>query len=305
MSQSGATAQQLGGSKGPNVGAIAGGVIGGVVVIALGTYLIWRFFIKKKQQVYDDAILFEEEDEVPKLEKTFAARRTGRSSTVASVASSAFTRASNVIQIAFIPGITDRSGNAIPPVPPIPIPTRPSPSIMLSSGQDHYFMPSDLRDSTFTSYTDATGETESVNTRQSLTPSIARGSVASTIFRNATVVNAEAIQLGRAAMVSVRGTPIDTPSAVPAVPKIDYTRYRDSDARNSQLVDLTPSTAGGNQPNPGLLQPTVFSAVRRGPADLTAAITEATRRASRAPTHGGLGSLPTRDPSPFSDEHEI
>jgi len=37
---------------------------------------------------------------------------------------------------------------------------------------------------------------------------------------------------------------------------------------------------------------------------LTAAIEEATRRASRPPTHGGLGSL-RRDPGPFSDDNRL
>lgn len=280
-----------------------------MLVIAVATWLIWRFFIKNKQQAYDDVLV--EEDQVPEVEKNqFSAQRSARTSThtVESFASTAFTRASNVIQIAFIPGITDRSGNAIPPVPPVPIPTNPSPSAALSNGMDHYFMPSDLRDSTFTGSSD--DESRDSITRQSLSPSLFRGSVASTIFRNGAVVDAEAVQTahrGRAAVVSVRGTPTDTPpSGVPAVPKIDYVKYSAQDSHDSQLINLGNSTAGGPSRAPGLLQPTTFTGMpaRRIPTDMTAAITEATRRASRVPTHGGLGSL-QRDASPFSDEHAI
>lgn len=323
-----------------------------MLVIAIATWLIWRFFIKNKQQVYDDVFDDEAADEVPEIEKTtggFSARRSARASThtVESFASSAFTRASNVIQIAFIPGITDRSGNSaiVSPVPPVPIPTsNPSPSAALSNGRDHYFMPSDLRDSTFTGYSDdtraSTVESSSSSfARQSLTPSLARGSVASTIFNNsASVISAEAVQTahrGRAAVVSVQrtGTPVNAPTAnVPAVPKVDYRKYGGTEpADSTQLINLSAplSTSTTTRAAPGLLQPTIFNAGAarsRGPTvaaaaaattggvSLTAAITEATRRASLAPTHGGLGSLrPTaaatmpvvRDASPFSDEHAI
>jgi hypothetical protein len=211
----------------PNAGAIAGGVIGGVAVIAILTFVVWKFCLKGKRRPYSEAD-FQEMDmqEQEKAEIDFASRRSARASThtVASVASSVLTRASNIIQIAYIPGVTNRSGPGspdllVPPVPPIPA---MSPSTGLSSpysnADQHFFMP-DFRDSM---------ASQSTAGRTSIAPSLARASVASTMYRQNAIVSplpAQTIVRGKAAVVSVKSnisSPADTPGAeTPPVPHLD------------------------------------------------------------------------------------
>lgn len=203
------------------MGGIAGGVIGGVLAIATVTYLVWRFCIKTKRQQYEQEDWAEEQQEETAAEKDFTMRRDARASThtVASLASTVLTRASNIIQIAYIPGVTNRSapstpGLLVPPVPPIPI--------ALSSAstpryeQEHFFMPGDLRDSTYSGVSDRTSYAT-------------RNSVASTIYgKNAIVspVPAQTVIRGKAAVVSVKSNGVGTPGELtPPVPNVDYDKY--------------------------------------------------------------------------------
>jgi hypothetical protein len=197
-------------------------VIGGVVAIALFTYLIWRFCIKNKRQQYQEDWAEYPEEQISD-EKDFAMRRSARASThtVASIASTVLTRASNIIQIAYIPGVTNRSapstpGLLVPPVPPIPV-ALTSPTVSAGGYEDqHFFMPGDLRDSTYSGMTDRT--------------SYARNSVASTIYgKNAVVapVPAQTVIRGKAAVVSVKSSGANTPGDVtPPVPSVDYDKYK-------------------------------------------------------------------------------
>ncbi|OQE11281.1 hypothetical protein PENFLA_c073G00828 [Penicillium flavigenum] len=193
-------------SGGTDTGAIAGGVIGGVAAIALIVFLVWWFVIRKKR--------LERQEE---KNGSFAATRSERQS----IASTVLTRASNVIQIAYIPGVTNRSppetpASLVPPVPPLPGATP----------DQHFFMPGDLRDS---SWTTTTGH-------QSISPTL-RSSVATTIYRNDAIVSAmpaQQIQRSRAAVVSIHNggaganapgddSPVAvtvTPADAPAVPAI-------------------------------------------------------------------------------------
>lgn len=213
--------------KKPNVGAIAGGVIGGVAAIAILTFIVWKFCLKGKRRPYSEAD-FQEMDmqEQEKVENDFASRRSARASThtVASMASSVLTRASNIIQIAYIPGVTNRSGPGspdllVPPVPPIP---SMSPSSGVSSpystADQHFFLP-DFRDSM---------ASQSTAGRTSIAPSLARASVASTMYRQNAIVSplpAQTIVRGKAAVVSVKSngsSPAETPGLeAPPVPQID------------------------------------------------------------------------------------
>lgn len=213
--------------KKPNVGAIAGGVIGGVAAIAIITFVVWKFCLKGKRRPYSEAD-FQEMDmqEQEKVENDFASRRSARASThtVASMASSVLTRASNIIQIAYIPGVTNRSGPGspdllVPPVPPIP---SMSPSSGVSSpystADQHFFLP-DFRDSM---------ASQSTAGRTSIAPSLARASVASTMYRQNAIVSplpAQTIVRGKAAVVSVKSngsSPAETPGLeTPPVPQID------------------------------------------------------------------------------------
>ncbi|KAG0652237.1 Overproduction-induced pheromone-resistant 2 [Hyphodiscus hymeniophilus] len=208
-------------SSGPNVGAIAGGVIGGVVAIAAVTYLVWKFCIKNKRQQYEQEDWAEDHEESTEAEKDFAMRRDARASThtVGSIASTVLTRASNIIQIAYIPGVTNRSapstpGLLVPPVPPIPI-ALSSASSTPRYEHEHFFMPGDLRDSTYSGISDRT--------------SYARTSVASTIYgKNAVVspVPAQTVIRGKAAVVSVKSNGASTPGELtPPVPFVDYGKY--------------------------------------------------------------------------------
>ncbi len=170
----------------------------------------------------------------------FTMQRNARASThtVGSIASTVLTRASNVIQIAYIPGVTNRSppstpGHLIPPVPPLPFDSIPSLNASTPQfGQDqHFFMPGDLRDSTYSGVTDSDGR--SSFGRQSITPSLARSSVATTIYRNNAIINptpAQTVLRGKAAVVSVKSsgstTPIESPDGMaPPVPAIDFERH--------------------------------------------------------------------------------
>ncbi|KAG4430098.1 hypothetical protein IFR05_014424 [Cadophora sp. M221] len=206
-------------SSGPNVGAIAGGIIGGVAVIAVVTYLVWRFCIKTKRQQYEQENWAEDPDEALEAEKDFTMRRDARASThtVASIASTVLTRASNIIQIAYIPGVTNRSapstpGLLVPPVPPIPIALSDAGTPRYE--QEHFFMPGDLRDSTYSALSDRT--------------SYARTSVASTIYgKNAVVspVPAQTMIRGKAAVVSVKSNGQASGEMTPPVPSVDFSRF--------------------------------------------------------------------------------
>lgn len=203
--------------------AIAGGVIGGVVLIALITFLIWRFALKGKR--HDPVEEWDPMDypmEKPGEMRTLSREARSRASThtVTSMASTVLTRASNVIQIAFIPGVTTRQqqqGNAetphtlVPPVPPIPIPTN------RESDADLIFMPGDLRDSAYT-------DVSAFDARKSLAPSLARTSIASTIYKE----NAVAVAPIKPSLVSVSKatSPASTPGLrTPPVPSIDMKRF--------------------------------------------------------------------------------
>ncbi|KAL9114611.1 MAG: hypothetical protein Q9227_001289 [Pyrenula ochraceoflavens] len=150
---------------------------------------------------------------------------------VHSIASTVLTRASNVIQIAYIPGVTNRSppdtpGLLVPPVPPLPLATVSSSTSSTPHYEhdQHFFMPGDLRDSTWSGYTDTT--------RNSISPSLARSSVATTTYRNDAIVNpipAQQLRAGKAVMVRTKSgattpnmptTPLASSSSMPSVPKV-------------------------------------------------------------------------------------
>ncbi|CAG9999406.1 unnamed protein product [Clonostachys byssicola] len=217
-------------SSGPNTGAIAGGVVGGVAFIAVLTYLAWRFLIKPRRaessmmSTYDVGANPSQDSE-----KDGASRLTRRSSThtVHSIASTVLTRASNIIQIAYIPGVTNRAnpssgGSLVPPVPPIP--AQHTGGTRDSSNEDqHFFMPGDLRDSTYSGLS-GYSDRASYATHASYAP---RSSIASTIYGKQAQVMAPG-QTGmrvKPSIVSVKGangTPDITP---PPVPHINFGKF--------------------------------------------------------------------------------
>lgn len=91
-----------------NVGAIAGGVVGGVVALLVVTlFLLWKFYYKPRK-LQRDAI---ENEKAEKDGKFSLSRNQHRLSTetLTSLAPSAFARSSNIIPIAYIPGVTTRA----------------------------------------------------------------------------------------------------------------------------------------------------------------------------------------------------
>ena len=209
-------------------GPIAGGVIGGILLVCLITFLVWRFCIRKRRREYDENAWRGTETE--KGDDDSQSQRGGRASmhSVRSIASTVLTRASNVIQIAYIPGVTNRSVEStpdlIPPVPPIPAmsPVGSHASTPHPTQDQHFFMPSDLQDSLCSDYTvDRTSYA-----RTSITPSLGRGSVPSTAYRGSAVVNTVPAQTairGKANPVAVRlngkdSTPGTSRSVTPTVP---------------------------------------------------------------------------------------
>ena len=245
-----------GSKKGRDIGAIAGGVIGGMIFIAVVTWLIWRFYVKPRRQQRDEDVDDDGDDDDDDDdawtdgvdgggsggggEKTDRStmlphdRVSASSHAARSAVSSISTRASNVIQIAYIPGITNQSstpGLLVPPVPPLPIPsTATTPASTPHHHRDqHFFMP-ELRDSTYSGLSD----TATTFNRESMAPSFGRSSVATTIYRSNAVVDpvpAQTVIRGKAAVVSVNGRPTgqsgpdDGRAPTPPMPAVDYGRF--------------------------------------------------------------------------------
>lgn len=236
------------GGGGPNIGAIVGGVIGGVAFITIAVFLVWKYWLKgRRHEVEVDE--YEEDPNYP-LEKpdlsVFARGGPSRASThtVASMASTVLTRASNIIQIAYIPGVTNRTASAspnllVPPVPPIPIPTTPSTTSSQFDDQ-RFFVPGDLRDSTYS-------DTSSVDARRpgSIASSLARNSVATTVYRDSAVLNpmpAQAVFSSKAAVVSVKsGLSANNSPAMPS-------------GSSSLVQSLGSQRYDGNAPRPVMFQ---------------------------------------------------
>ncbi|KAL7623081.1 overproduction-induced pheromone-resistant [Parahypoxylon ruwenzoriense] len=219
-------------SSGPNVGAIVGGIIGGLAAITILTYLVWRFCIKNKRAQYEpEQWQGDVEHTKEGVENDFASRRSQRASThtVHSIASTVLTRASNIIQIAYIPGVTNRATPTsptllVPPVPPIPIAHSdggsPSPF-----DEQHFFVPGDLRDSTYSGISGYSDRTSYART--SYAP---RSSVASTIYGKNAIVSPLPAQKGnflKPSIVSVksRAASSNSGSSTPPVPVVDYEKY--------------------------------------------------------------------------------
>lgn len=207
------------------------------------TYLVWRYCIKTKrqqipqQEIYDEVVV--QEQQKADNEKSFAARRDHRSSThtVHSIASTVLTRASNIIQIAYIPGVTNRATPTsptllVPPVPPIPMAVSNTNSPTPYEEQ-HFFVPGDLRDSRYSALSGYSDRTSYART--SYAP---RSSIASTIYgKNAVIVApAQTGMRAKPAVVSVKSTGASSSSSgisTPPVPSVDYEKYNRPKSRDS------------------------------------------------------------------------
>lgn len=234
-------------SSSPSTGAIAGGVIGGVAVIGIVTYLVWRYCIKTKRQQISKAEEDGQLDRAMDAEQPFNLRRDQRASThtVHSIASTVLTRASNIIQIAYIPGVMNRASPAsptvlVPPVPPIPIAISGAsqPSTPAGGEEQHFFVPGDLRDSTYSGFSGFSDRTSYART--SYAP---RSSIASTIYgKNAVIVAPPQTGMRiKPTMVNLKSPNNLSPNSfvAPPVPTVDYEKYNGSNLRPVSAANST------------------------------------------------------------------
>ena len=229
--------EDVSGGGGLDVGAIVGSVVGGLAFIAIVTYLVWRFCIRPKRRYM--ATPSEVKDSTDSASSAEAEKRVGdrrgdrRSSThtVHSIASTVLTRASNIIQIAYIPGVTNRATPTsptvlVPPVPPINL-TPSNASSASSSEEPHFFVPGDLRDSTYSGFSAGSDRTSMARTSYAARTSTA-ASIASAVIPPPPITGIR----GKAAIVSLKSGSTGSGSATPPVPSIDYEKYgRPADVR--------------------------------------------------------------------------
>lgn len=225
--------------------------MGGVAILLLLIFLVYRFHIRKRRRV--------DVWDPPEKRDQSTLHRVDRQSTRSahSIASTVLTRASNVIQIAYIPGVTVRSppdspGLLIPPVPSIPGGTTSNSANSSPQLEQHFFMPKDLRDSTWS-------DASSIDPRISLAPSLARESVATTIYRSDAIVPpipAQQAFRAQANVVSVKsGSPATstTPnSRTPQIPPVPTFGSSNSSivARNvtARPIEVKKATSGNRVP---------------------------------------------------------
>ncbi|KAG2170510.1 hypothetical protein JADG_010249 [Aureobasidium aubasidani] len=228
--------------SGPNVGAIAGGVIGGIIVVGVLVFFFYWKVIRPRRIKLEDQ--WEEEDQAEDRKSAFNMQRSERASvhTVHSVANSILSRASNFIPIAYIPGVMNRDGREehVPPVPPIPAAHGPPVSGGSSNGEALFFRPQDLRDSTY-SDTSSLDNRSTFFGRPSITPSLARSSIAT--YRDDAVINpmpAQTVLRGKANVVSVKsgnsGTPTSTPPNSTPAEEIANPLNRSASGRKLNIV---------------------------------------------------------------------
>lgn len=250
-------------SAGPNVGAIAGGVVGGVAFIIIAVCCVYFFWIKKRR-AEQDAELEEEwaNDELSSQKRS--TRFTGMADeastrTRGSLAASILSRASNIIQIAYIPGVTNRNASGQnsmhAPVPPIPAAHRQgAPKSPLSNeGDALFFRPGDLRDSTWSASSSMNSDGRDTRyTMASISPSLMRDSIASEIFMDdasSQPMPATAVTAGKLAprMVSVKSNTSST-----SLSGVSSSTVTTPGERPQGLQVLMPGQGSSLSPNPSI-----------------------------------------------------
>lgn len=209
-----------------------------MVAVAIAVFFVWRFWIKKKREQMD-AEEWEEEDDIAQQksvgggdgERRFTSMHHQLGADAASirtrgsVAQSFLSRASNIIQIAYIPGVTNRNNsnhNSLlgqAPVPPVPAARGSMPrSPLRNQNEALFFRPGDLRDSSYSDTGSLASNNRDTQYRQSITPSLARSSVASTIYRDdgsSEPMPATQVQRVAPRMVSVKSSQSNSPGESP------------------------------------------------------------------------------------------
>ncbi|KIW11443.1 hypothetical protein PV08_10743 [Exophiala spinifera] len=271
--------------KSTPIGGIVGGVIGGLILLAVVIYCIYRFRVRKKKRV--------EIWDPPEKRDQSTLHRAHRQSTRSahSIASTVLTRASNVIQIAYIPGVTVRSppespALLVPPVPALPGGVGNS-ATSTPALEQHFFMPGDLRDSTWS-------DADSVDARFSVAPSLARNSVATTIYRSDAIVPpipAQQAFRAQANVVSVKSganTPGNSSTPNTRTPKIPQGPSMGSSTSSIVARNVTARPIEVKKTNSGTSVPTLANLAKK------------TARQSGTPIPGSEKSIPI-----YSDEKEV
>lgn len=307
-----------GSSKGPGAGAIAGGVIGGIAAVAILTYLVWKFLIKPKRSsdtatTLHSSVFEADNSTIGREEKAESVplQRRNSTTTVHSIASTVLTRASNIIQIAYIPGVTGRPNTGqgsnsshpsdvlVPPVPPMP-----------GNGNHgeypYYAGASEARNSTysgFSGYSEAPSHSVAGN----------RSSIASTIYgRQAQVQNpAQAGVRAKPTVVSVKGSGNTPPM------NQDAERFADRPESTFSSVSLTSTMLNSaNTAMPGRAQVVKVGIKKTSPSQRSDAASSTTSIAIssvdsekevvtpeilQTMTLPSIAYTPPTDPSPFAD----
>lgn len=317
MASSTSTGTAKSSSSKVSTGAIAGGVVGGVVLVAaviLAVYFVWKHKIKNKRGDYPRGSWEGEEYTDSQREKDFHSRRQTRASSQGrnSIASTVLTRASNIIQIAYIPGVTNRATPTsptllVPPVPPIPIAASSQAGTPNSTEDQHFFVPGDLRDSVcsgVSGYTDRTSYA-----RTSYAP---RSSVASTIYGKAGVVvtPAQTGMRAKAAMVSVKSIgagSTGSEGSTPPVPALDLKKFASqTPASPADSTFSVGSTFLNNASNANTATAVRAQVVRVGSSlkQSSTASDEGSSDGERSGLQTPVTSPPREEQSPFRDPPE-
>lgn len=209
------------------VGPIVGGVIGGVAAILAAVFCLWFCCIKPRRR----------KDTWNPPEKRDPSGLSRDPSRTHSIASTVVTRASNVIQIAYIPGVTGRSPPDSPNPPPMPSISGVQTANSSPAPDTHFFMADDLRNSTWSD--------TSVDPRISLAPSLARASSGTTVYyENAVVppIPAQHAFRAQANVVSVKqlgpSSAAAPPASTPAIssPLAQSSKPKSININNSSIV---------------------------------------------------------------------
>jgi len=149
-----------------------------------------------------------------------------------------------------------------------------------------YFDANDIRDST---YSDMRSSYARTSMAPSISPSLARSSVATTIFRGnavASPVPAQTIVRGKAAVVSVKSSNSSshTPeSQTPPVPQIDFTKHGSPPLQQPRIVRVPSSTDGSVRSFATVGRPIPLT-INRGKASTMSTVTSSTDQSSSKPS---------------------
>ncbi|KAF4511921.1 hypothetical protein G6O67_001119 [Ophiocordyceps sinensis] len=293
---------------------IAGGVIGGIILVASLTYLVWRFLIKPKRSRMSQSIYDSSSKNARDVEKDNASRFTHRSSThtVHSIASTVLTRASNIIQIAYIPGVTNRATPTspsvlVPPVPPIPM-HHTEGNRGSNPSEQHFFVPGNLRDSTYSGISEFSDRTSYAH----------RSSIASTIYGRQAQVQTPAQTGMRAKPTVVSVKPGGSGSCTPPVPSIDFENFGGGRPKSVTSTFSVGSTVVNNADTATQARALVVKLGGGGPRKIdvgvkpeanlsslslgsTASLDSPVQSGAQTPEAATAGDLVAGDQGPFSD----